>query len=279
MKNFLAVFDGYQLNESTIEYALLITKKNTGHLTGVFLDAFFYHNYNLSRVLNTTSDPDAVLKELNEKEQLQRDESVGVFQSACEQAGISYSIHRDTSVALIDLQYESMFADLIIVNEREKFTRADNDHPSGFIRGLLAEVQCPVLVVPDYFKEFEGAVLLYDGSPSSLYAAKMFSYIFENSNTFPVEVLSVNESKNEVTSIPGSGMMKDFIDMHFSRSSFNLLNGKAEEKILDYLAQSNKNKLVVLGAYRRSHFSRWFKHSLADTLMKELDLPLFIAHH
>jgi len=279
MKNFIAVFDGYQLNKSTLEYALLITKKCNGHLTGVFLDAFFYHNYNLSRVLKTVSDPETVMKELNEREQLQRDESVYEFQSACELEGISYSIHRDTSVALFELQYESMFADLIIINEQEKFSRSEDQQTQGFIKELLADVQCPVLVVPDHFKEFEQIVLLYDGSPSSLYAIKMFSYLFDDWNTFPVEVLSVNESTNELALIPGNVMMKDFIDMHFSRSSFNLLNGKAEEEILAYLTQTSKNKLVVLGAYRRSQFSRWFKHSLADMLMKELDLPLFIAHH
>lgn len=37
--------------------------------------------------------------------------------------------------------------------------------------------------------------------------------------------------------------------------------------------------LVVLGAYRRNELSRWFKTSMADTLMKELDTPLFIAHN
>lgn len=279
MKNFLAVFDGYQLNKSTLEYALLITKKSNGHLTGVFLDAFFYHNYNLSRVLKTVSDPETVMKELNEREQLQRDESVYEFQSACELEGISYSIHRDTSLALFELQYESMFADLIIINEQEKFSRSEEQQAHGFIKELLADVQCPVLVVPDRFKEFEQIVLLYDGSPSSLYAIKMFSYLFDGWNTFSVEVLSVNESTNELALIPGNVMMKDFIDMHFSRSSFNLLNGKAEEKILAYLTQTSKNKLIVLGAYRRSQFSRWFKHSLADMLMKELDLPLLIAHH
>jgi len=279
MKNFLAVFDGYQLNESTLEYALQISKKANAHLTGVFLDTFFYHNYNLSRVLNTASDPDAAMKELNEKEQSQRDESVYVFQNVCEQAGVSYSIHRDTSVALLELQYESMFADLIIINEREKFTRSDNDHPSGFVKGLLADVQCPVLVVPDLFKEFEGMILLYDGSPSSLYAIKMFSYLFDQWNTLPVEVLSVNESTIEVVSVPGSKMMKDFIEMHFSRPNFSLLNGKAEEEILAHLEGVDKNKLVVLGAYRRSQFSRWFKQSMADVLMKNLDLPLFITHH
>mgnify|MGYP001043878491 CR=1 FL=1 len=279
MKNFLAVFDGYKFNKSTLEYALQITKGCNGHLTGVFLDTFFYHNYNLSKVLKTVSNPDAVMKELNEKEQLQRDESVYEFQRACDHVGVSYSIHRDTSVALYELQYESMFADLIIINEREKFTRAEDHLPSGFLKELLTDLQCPVLVVPDQFKELEQVVMLYDGSPSSLYAIKMFSYLFDHCNTLPMQVLSVNETADDAAVIPGSVLIRDFTDKHFPGTSFNLLKGKAEEQILTYLISSNKNSLVVLGAYRRSEFSRWFKHSLADTLMQGLDLPLFIAHH
>jgi len=64
MKNFLAVFDGYNLCKSTFEYAVLLAKKSNSRLTGVFLDAFFYHNYNLSKVLRRSSDPEAEMEEL-----------------------------------------------------------------------------------------------------------------------------------------------------------------------------------------------------------------------
>jgi hypothetical protein len=46
-----------------------------------------------------------------------------------------------------------------------------------------------------------------------------------------------------------------------------------------HLRNHKENELVILGAYRRSELSRWFKTSMADTLMKELDTPLFIAHN
>jgi hypothetical protein len=36
---------------------------------------------------------------------------------------------------------------------------------------------------------------------------------------------------------------------------------------------------VVLGAYQRSEVSRWFKTSMADILMRELNVPMFIAHN
>jgi len=92
MKNFLAIFDGYKLCKSTYEYALLLAKKSGSRLTGVFLDAFFYHNYNLTKVLKVSSNPEKELKELNEKDQLQRDQSVQQFQRLCEEAQIEYGV-------------------------------------------------------------------------------------------------------------------------------------------------------------------------------------------
>lgn len=279
MKNFLAVFDGYKLCKSTFEYAVLLAKKSDSRLTGVFLDAFFYHNYSLSKVLKVSSDPEADLEKWNKKDQLQRDESVYQFQRLCEEAQIEYTIHRDNSIPLDELQYESMFADLIIINEREKFTQKDDQKPTSFIREILADAQCPVVAVPDHFTAPEKIILLYDGSPSSLYAIKMFSYLFSDWRDLPVEIVNVNEGNIEKGYLPGTGLITDFINRNFPNSNYNLLDGKAEEKILAYLTESGKNELIVIGAYRRSKLSRWFKHSLADELMSSLEKPLFIAHH
>ncbi|MNL20226.1 hypothetical protein D3C87_1414630 [compost metagenome] len=172
-----------------------------------------------------------------------------------------------------------MFADLIVINEREKFTRSDAHEPTGFIKGLLTDVQCPVMVVPDDFVVIDKLVFLYDGEPSSLYAIKMFSYIFNKWNNIPVEVITVNEKNIADFQLPGSVLMTDFVNRQFPDSTFTLLRGNAEETIMAHLIAADKSQMVVLGAYRRSEFSRWMKRSLADTLMIGLDMPLFIAHH
>jgi hypothetical protein len=49
--------------------------------------------------------------------------------------------------------------------------------------------------------------------------------------------------------------------------------------IAAYLKEQKNLSLVLPGAYRRTKLSRWFKTSMADTLMKDLKLPLFIAHN
>ncbi len=278
MKKILAVFDGYKMSKSTLDYAIQITQTANAHLVGVFLDEFIYRTYSVTKVMKTYKDYDAAIKNLDAKDKKKRDEAAQQFQKACEKAKITFSIHRDKSIALQELKHESMFADLIIINEYETFTKYKEEPPTRFMKDLLGDVQCPVLVVPNSFKPVDKIVLLYDGGPSALYAVKMFSYLFGNLQDLPVEVYTVNTRMANLH-LPDNKLMREFIKRHFPKANYTVAKGNAEELILGYLRNRKENELVVLGAYRRSELSRWFKTSMADTLMKELDTPLFIAHN
>lgn len=51
---------------------------------------------------------------------------------------------------------------------------------------------------------------------------------------------------------------------------------------LDDTSYTSYNPFFVVfenSAYRRRMVSRWFHSSIEDTLMKELNVPLFIAHN
>lgn len=279
MLNFLAVFDGYKVSKSTMDYAIQITKTLKAHLVGVFLDEFIYRSYNVYQVMTTNKNYDAEMKDLDEKDKNKRDEAVLIFQKDCEKSGVSFSIHRDKSIALQELKHESMFADLIIINEYETFTKYKEKSPTRFIKELLSDVQCPVLVVPNTFKPVDKIVLLYDGAPSSVYAVKIFSYLFGNLPDMPVEVYTVKEEVKANLHVPDNKLMKEFIKRHFVKATFTVAKGNAEEQIQGYLQNHKENELVVLGAYRRSELSRWFKTSMADILMQKLNTPLFIAHN
>ena len=279
MLNFLAVFDGYKVSISTMDYAIQIAKASEAHLVGVFLDEFIYRSYNVYQVMTTNKNYDAVMKDLDEKDKKKRDEAVVTFEKACEKSGISFSIHRDKNIALQELKHESMFADLIIINEYETFTKQKEPPPTRFIKELLSDVQCPVLVVPKTFKAVDKIVLLYDGAPSSVYAVKIFSYLFGNRPDMPVEVYTVKEEAKANLHVPDNKLMKEFIKRHFPKATFTVAKGNPKEQIQGYLENHKENELVVLGAYRRNELSRWFKTSMADILMQKLNTPLFIAHN
>jgi len=266
------------MSKSTLAYAIQLTQTAKANLVGIFLDEFLYRTYRVTDVIKKHKDYEAVIKNLDAQDKTKRDEAARLFQMACETAGISCSIHRDKSIALQELKHESMFADLLIISEYETFANRKEEPPTRFMKDLLGDVQCPVLVVPVHFRTIDKIVLLYDGAPSSLYAIKMFSYLFGNFRDLPVEVYSVKKRLASLH-LPDNKLMREFVKRHFPKAGYTVTRGNPEEQILAYLKDHRENELVVLGAYRRSDMSRRFKISLADTLMKELDTPLFIAHN
>lgn len=276
MKNFIAVFDGYRMSESTLDYAVWLSKDSGALLTGVFLDAFFYHNYNLGSVLKHESKPDEVIDVLDERDRKQRDLAVFHFEKACAEAGINYAIHRDENMPIQELKYESMFADLIIINEHETFSRSTEFILHDFINDLLAHSHCPVMVVPDVFSPITELVCLYDGSPSSIFAIKMFGYLFGTLKDLPVTVFTVNDEDAEVLYLPENLQIMALTDRLFSNITYEVLKGHVKAQFLSNIEES-KNKLVLLGAYQLNAITRLFTHGLADQLMTMRDMPLFIA--
>lgn len=277
MKNFLAVFDGFKMSDSTLQYAIDLSKAENAHLTGVFLDDMIYRNYDVIKVIRESGDYEHKMAVLDEKDTIKRDQAVSQFQKACTKAGISFTVHRDKSFAIQELKEESMFADLMIIDENETFSREHEMPPTRFLRDLLGDIQCPVIVVPKYLKPIESIVLLYDGRPSSLYAIKYFNYLLKGHKSLPIEVFTVNEHSHGLH-LPDNKKMREFIKRHFPGANCIVRNGDATLEILDHLERRSGNELVVLGAYKRSELSRWFKESMADLLMRNLHTPLFIAH-
>ncbi|MEJ6980044.1 universal stress protein [Pedobacter sp. P351] len=68
------------------------------------------------------------------------------------------------------------------------------------------------------------------------------------------------------------------IDCHYPEVKLRLLKGDPENEIGNYL-KNEQDITVVLGTYQRSMVSSWFKSSLADSLMEECNVALFIAHY
>lgn len=278
MKKFLAVFDGYKMSKASMQYAIELAQSANAHLVGVFLDEFLYRSYSFYKSITNNRNYEEVLKDLDAKDQKKRDAGVSLFQKNCEKAQIRFSIHRDKDIAMQELKHESMFADLIIIDEYETFSSIKETPPTRFIRELLSDVECPVLVTPAAFKSIDKIVLLYDGKPYAVHSIKIFSYLFDNLRDLPVEVFTVKDNKTEGMHLPGNKLMKEFIKRHFPQANFTVVKGSSEFEIVKHLRSLSENTLVVLGAYQRSDLSRWFKTSMADVLMKETEKPLFMAH-
>ncbi|HVZ56820.1 MAG TPA: hypothetical protein VG870_09205 [Chitinophagaceae bacterium] len=276
MLKIIAALDGLKFSESTQDWAVHLASQVPAHLVGVFLEDFSYHSYKIYDLVGSEGFSVEKLRKLELADQAMRRASVQKFEEACQAASLTYSMHHDRNLALQELLHESIYADLLVVDSRETLTHYDEKPPTEFIRDLLINVECPVLLAPRRFRKPDRIILLYDGAPSSVYAIKTFSYILPLRD-LPVEVLSV-KAGGQTLHLPDNKLMKELVKRHFDRTQFTVVKGMAEEQILRYLREQKGNPLVVLGAYRRGMVSRWFRPSMADTLMRDMKWPLFIAH-
>jgi nucleotide-binding universal stress UspA family protein len=279
MKKISAVFDGLKFSNSTLTYAIKLAESSKAMLSGVFLEPFLYNSSQLDELSGSHVLSPEKLQQLIEKDKAARLASTNIFELACKDAQIEYSVHRDPSFSIPEVLKESIYSDLLLVSASETFSNKPEQLPTSFIRELLAGAECPVIVVPTTYQEIEKVVLLYDGKPPSVYAIKMFNYMMPWLKSKATEVVTVAASQDSVAQLPDETLVKEFIACHYPEATYTLLQGDPEEALLAYLKNGSKGSLVVLGAYQRSGVSRWFKTSMADRLMQEVNSPLFIAHH
>jgi hypothetical protein len=277
MIKIIAAFDGLKYSTSTRDYAIALSKLTKAHLVGVFLEDRSYTGYKIYDLIEDDGISPVKLKQLSQKDKAARATAVRDFDIACREAGLEYTIHRDRNIALHELKLESIYADLLVIDMNETITHYTEKPPTRFIRTLLSGVQCPVLLVPAKYKPIQKVTCLYDGSPSSVLAVKMMSYLLPQLKDIQTGILTIKPMKAG-QHIPHNHLMKEFMKRHYPAATYTVVTGIPEQEIIRCLKLEKENPLVVLGAYNRGTVSRWFKESMADRLMKELKLPLLIAH-
>lgn len=278
MKKITAAFDGLKFSKSTRDYAIYLSKQTTTHLVGAFMDDSTYTSYKIYDLIVDQGVTADNLKAFEEKDAATRNAAAENFEKACQQAKLEYSLHHDCNFAIQGLKHESIYTDLLVIDSKETFAHHKEALPTRFIRDLLSDTQCPVLLVPQKYSPVQKIILLYDGEPSSVHAIKMFSYLLPELKHLDTEVISVNPTDSTLH-LPDNKLMKEFMKRHYPKAKYTVLKGVAEDTIVNHLKKQQENTLVVLGAYRRGTVSRWFRESMADVLMKETKLPLFIAHN
>ncbi len=278
MKKIIAAFDGLKYAESTEAYAVNIAHEAKMHVYGIFLDDPTYTSYKIYDLITKEGVNDDKLKKLEAKDKMTRATAAENFEIACRKAGLAYSIHHDHNTAIQELLHESIYADLVVIDAKETLTHYPEKLPTRFIRDFLCDTQCPVLLVQQNYQPIKKIILLFDGEPSSVHAIKMFSYLLPHLKQLETEVISVKPIDTSLH-VPDNKLMKEFMKRHYPNANYTIVKGWPEDEIVKRLKQETEGSLVVLGAYKRGSISRWLRESMADTLMKEVKLPLFIAHN
>lgn len=276
MLKYIAAFDGLKYSLATRDYAIHLSRQAYAHLVGVFLDDVTYTSYKIYEMISEKGVTEDRIQELEKIDAEKRKQAATDFETVCKAEGMVCDVHHDEQVALQELIHESLFADLLIIDRKETLTHYEENTPTRFIQDLFAEVHCPVLLVPSQYQPVEQILLLYDGSPDSIYALRMFSYVCSAIKYLPTTLVQVAEQGNKTPS--DAMLLKEFLKRHYPAATIHMLAGDPESSIRAFLLEQSAASMLVLGAYGRGNLSRWMRPSMADRLMEQFNLPLFIAH-
>lgn len=265
MRKILLALNDHEVRTPGIDFAAYIAKITRSSVTGAFLERDYKKEYAETLVLNEDS---------LEYEQVLSGEvkaNIRLFENRCVNNYASHSIRRFSGNPAHCIIHESLFSDVIITDGNESFSDGEG-WPSGFVRELLEQAKCPVMIAPFTFEEINEIIFSYDGTDSSIFAMKQFTYLFPEFSDRKITVLQVlREGEDEITE---KEKVRDLLMTHYQGVHYTTLHGDAEMELFrTFLAE--RNKLMVMGAYGRK---RLIGHSTADLLLKTADIALFIAH-
>src|SRR5580658_5713782 len=163
MEKILLAMDGYKQNTYAIDFACYLAKLTHSRLTGVFLEGA---PEGMEEITNGALAADPVLPHVRR------------FREACLCREVPVRVHRDRGVPIADILLESRFSDLIVVDPETSFHNADKSFPDRFIRDVLLAAECPVVVSPYQFEALNEVIFAYNGTSSSVFAIKQFTYLF-----------------------------------------------------------------------------------------------------
>lgn len=175
---------------------------------------------------------------------------------------------------LPELKKETRFADLLIIGG-EVFYKDLGGKPNTYLKTILHDAECPVVVVPEEYEYPEKIVLAYDGSESSVYAIKQFSYLF------PVlshkKTVLVYADENDKIEFPDQDYLEELAARHYPDLAFFKLETNPYRGVKEWL-EGRKATLLVSGSYGRSGFSQLFRKSFINDLILEHKIPVFVTH-
>ena len=278
MKKIIVTIDAVTYNEHALEYAIGIARRSGGMILGVFLHDMSYIYADLPGIFDLVPvEYNNIIKQQHEDHE-KLELNLKLFNERCNAENIKHKAHFHDGTDIVNfLVNESVFADILVIDEHMSFTLTNQHELSNFIVDVLEDAHCPVLVVPGKFDQVDNVFLCYDGTPSSVHAIKMYSYLFPEWSQKPTTLLSFNSTASNHLS--NSENIKDLLHQRFSNLSIDIEHEKrASNAILSYFKLYQDNSFIVMGAYGRNSFSRFLKKSMANTIIKEIKAPVFITH-
>jgi hypothetical protein len=277
MKKILLALDADHADTAVIHFACNIATLTNSTLTGYFLSEPKEEETVVNMAFGMPYVETVVAQSIPTAAEQKQLAYIQQFERTCAVRGIRCQVLNNSArFAAESIIEESRFADLVIVQATLSFEKKPETAPTGLVKEILAEAECPVLVAPLNLAGIEEIVFAYDGSRSAVFAIKQFTYLFPELTDKKAIILQVN--KEGSLPVTEKDKIGKWLRMHYSSIGFQVLQGNASEELYGWLL-GKQNTIVVMGAFGRSWLSGLFKPATAGLLLKTINLPFFITHH
>jgi nucleotide-binding universal stress UspA family protein len=279
MDKILIAVDSQNMDESSVSFAFQLAKFTHSRLTGIFLEEPDLEE----EIIITRSGQELYGESVAIKDSREDEDKVSVrlenmdrFRTLSEQHMVQVSIHLDKGLPVNDLIAESRCSDLLIINATTSFFDLDENAPTGFVKTVLHDAGCPVIISPETFEGIDDIIFCYDGSKSAVFAMKQFTYLFPELKSNRVKIIYLNDKEDLIDE--EELRVTDWLRYHYNNDvEWIIPNEEAKVTLFEYLAKKGKD-FVVMGAYGKGLLSSFFKSSEEENGLRIATLPIFVSH-
>jgi hypothetical protein len=271
MKKILLVLNGEKYNSHLASFAIRLCKQTDAALQAVFVSPFVeqMNTYPFPGELPLVAEGIIGAREMQEEHKKLVQTNVDLFISDCKKTNVQCSITNDNDISVNELIDHSAFSDLILCDAKEQYGTYS-------FKDFISDTHCPVILVADNARLPQRAILCYDESFSSIYAIKMYSYLFPEWKDLPTVLVSINPKGDNGSKY--DDYLDDWLPGHFSNLEKVQLEGNLQKELTGFIGKRDAHSIVVMGAFGGNAMSRMFHKSLSNVVLDETSASLFIIH-
>ena len=274
IKRILVGLAGTPYTDVAIQQAVELARANHAELTGVtIVDA--KRLASIGPVPIGAEDVGIELREHRLQVTSEHVEQVvAAFETACTEAGVPHSVHREEGDAFKLMLSYSRYHDLTVCGLRSIFEYYFEDEESTDLLGrLVGGGVRPILAVAREFRPVRRVLVAYNGSRASAKTLRQFIQL----RPWPeltMRIATFAGADEEPEGLLGSAA--DYCRAHGLDPEVGHVPGQAKDQLLPHAAEWEAD-LIVMGNSRRSFVMRKLFGETALHMMQNADRPLFLS--
>lgn len=272
MENILLALNTNAPEESAFEFACYLSEVTKAKITSVLLESLETEDGHIHETACASC-----MEKMNSGSVLKSNTANNIFsdiRNKCTDKGFRFSHYHEDVVSVKEMIKDSRFADVIVIDGAKLFIQGCKNIALTFVKNVLKQSECPLIIAPSVIENIEEVVFLYDGTASSAFAIKQFTYLIPQFHNKRVNTVMVNiaQDQSEESRYRFKEWLKEFyIDLHFEE-----VEEERMEKI--YIDMFKKANQFLVSGIDNNKLLQFLKHKSDSERGVTLQHPLFLAY-